>query len=92
MPQIIRIIRISIRIFRIMLMKTLKFEPHLIPLILNGQKTSTWRLFDDKNLAAGDQIDFINAETKEKFATAELTRVIEKQFSELTYDDKQGHE
>jgi hypothetical protein len=33
-------------------MKTLKFYDNLIPLILSGEKTSTWRIFDDKNLSA----------------------------------------
>jgi len=31
-------------------MKKLKFEPNLVPKILSGEKTSIWRLFDDKDL------------------------------------------
>ncbi len=34
-------------------MKTLKFKPHLVAQILAGTKTSTWRLFDDKNITGG---------------------------------------
>jgi len=34
-------------------MKTLKFAPDLCAQILAGTKTSTWRLFDDKNLMGG---------------------------------------
>jgi hypothetical protein len=34
-------------------MKTLKFKPHLVEQILTGTKTSTWRLFDDKNIMGG---------------------------------------
>lgn len=30
--------------------KALKFTPELSAKILSGEKTSTWRLFDDKNL------------------------------------------
>ena len=28
-------------------MKTLKFMPHLVAPVLSGEKTSTWRLFED---------------------------------------------
>jgi hypothetical protein len=38
------------------LMKTLKFRKTLSELILKGEKTATWRLFDDKNLKEGDEI------------------------------------
>jgi len=31
-------------------MKTLKFREKLSKLILSGKKTTTWRLFDDKDL------------------------------------------
>lgn len=41
-------------------MKTLKFTPELCALIVTGQKKSTWRLFDDKNLQVGDELSFIN--------------------------------
>jgi hypothetical protein len=72
--------------------KTLKFEPHLVPLILSGEKTATWRLFDDKGLSSGDRIKFLNSETKEKIAEAKLTAVVEKSFAELTEADWAGHE
>ena len=44
-------------------MKSLKFYKDSIGSILNGAKTSTWRLFDDKNLQVGDELKFINKET-----------------------------
>jgi hypothetical protein len=72
--------------------KKLKFDVHLIPLILNRTKVNTWRMFDDKNLTTGDLVDFLNTETKEKFATAKLTKVSEKRFSELSDDERVGHE
>ena len=28
--------------------KTFKFSAHLVPLILSGEKTCTWRLWDDE--------------------------------------------
>ena len=73
-------------------MKTLKFFPHLIPLILSGEKIVTWRLFDDKNLQVGDEIQFVSSETEEPFARAELIGVTEKTFRELSDDDKEEHE
>lgn len=70
----------------------LKFSPPLVPLILSGNKISTWRLFDDKNLSVGDEVDFLEHGTGRHFATARLTRVVEKLMGELTDVDKQGHE
>ena len=64
----------------------------LIPLILNGQKTATWRLFDDKNLKEGEEVEFLNSEGGEKFATARLVKVLTKKLGELTRGDKEGHE
>ncbi len=44
-------------------MKTLKFAPELCEQIITGTKTSTWRLFDDKDLTVGDELQFINKES-----------------------------
>jgi hypothetical protein len=44
-------------------MKTLKFTTELCEQILCGVKTATWRLFDDKDLPVGDELQFINKET-----------------------------
>lgn len=73
-------------------MKTLKFREKLSKLILNGEKVTTWRLFDDKNLSEGDNVTFIVKETGKMFATAKLTSVKETKFSNLTEDDWEGHE
>lgn len=48
-------------------MKTIKFRPALAKLIIEGKKTTTWRLFDDKNLQVGDVVELVNWETKEVF-------------------------
>ena len=53
-------------------MKTLKFKPELVPLILSGEKITTWRLFDDKDLQIGDELIFINKFTGEEFAKAKI--------------------
>ncbi len=73
-------------------MKRLKFAPELISLILSGEKTKTWRFFDDKELSVGDLVEFVNRETKSVFARAELVSVEEKQFGDLESADKYGHE
>ncbi len=73
-------------------MKTLKFAPELIPLIMSGEKTTTWRLWDDKSLQVGDQISFLNSLTKDEFATAELSSVKETKFADLLEEDWAGHE
>ena len=73
-------------------MKTLKFKKYLSELILSGNKTSTWRLFDDKDLSIGDRVSFVVWETGEEFAQVELIFVKETTFGQLTSNDWQGHE
>ena len=60
--------------------------------MLSGKKDSTWRLFDDKDLQVGDEVDLINWNTKEKFASALLTDVREKELGQLEPADFEGHE
>ena len=55
--------------------KTLKFDSNLVPKILSGDKTSTWRLFDDKDLKVGDNLILIEKETGKEFAKAVITEV-----------------
>jgi len=73
-------------------MKTLKFAQGLVPLILAGDKTSTWRLFDDKDLEEGDELDFVNKETGGHFARAIATKVIERPMGKLKQEEIEGHE
>jgi hypothetical protein len=73
-------------------MKIVKFRDYLVPLVLSGEKTSTWRLFDDKNLSIGDEIELREFGKENSFAKAKITKVIEKAFKDLSEDDKQGHE
>lgn len=63
-----------------------------MPLVLSGKKTSTWRLFDDKNLSVGDKLIFIEKETNKEFAKAVITFILERTFSDLTDADFEGHE
>ena len=73
-------------------MKTLKFAPHLVEKILSGEKTSTWRLFDDKELTKGDELSFVNKETGEEFGKAVITELHSKTLGTLTDEDQEGHE
>lgn len=72
--------------------KALKFAPHLVPLVLSGEKTTTWRLFDDKELQAGDMLDLIAKESGEIFANATIISVCEKELQDLEEMDFEGHE
>jgi hypothetical protein len=72
--------------------KTLKFRKYLSELILRGEKDSTWRLFDDKDLREGDAVSFLIWETGEEFAKAIVLDVKETTFGKLTDEDWEGHE
>ncbi len=73
-------------------MKTLKFSKDLVELVKNGSKTSTWRLFDDKNIKVDDLVTLIKRPELTPFAEAKVTKVLTKPFQELTNKDKDGHE
>ena len=73
-------------------MKSLKFMPHLVQRILSGEKTSTWRLFDDENLSDGDEFLMLNKETGEEFAKGKITQVSEKKLGELDENDFVEHD
>jgi hypothetical protein len=63
-----------------------------VPSILSGEKTSTWRLFDDKDLKVGDDLEFINKNTLETFGYAKITEIREKKLGDLVEKDYDGHE
>lgn len=73
-------------------MKILKFRDNLVKKILNGSKTVTYRLFDDKNLQMGDSLEFIDYETGKKFAEAQIIGVRKKKLSEIKKKDFEGNE
>jgi ribonuclease HI len=78
--------------------KTLKFQHDLAELILKGEKTSTWRLYDDKDLSVDDVIKIIDKVDDKKsytwqvIGTAKVIEVIEKKLSAITEEDMKGHE
>lgn len=72
-------------------MKALRFADNLIPLILSGEKYSTWRLFDDKDLQVGDDLKLAH-NTGQEFALAKIIGIREKSFTEINDRDFAGHE
>lgn len=72
-------------------MKTLKFLPNLVREIKEGKKTSTWRLFDDKNLSVGDRVSLLDKDSKIKFAETSIVKIREKKLSEIDEKDFDGH-
>ena len=60
--------------------------------MLSGEKDTTWRLFDDKDLKEGDEVIFLDKEKQKPFAKVLLIEVQEKTFKELIEEDKKGHE
>jgi|SRR3989344_5590824 len=72
--------------------KTIKFKSHLANLILNGEKTTTWRLFDEKESKSGYLVELINSDTGNKFAKAEILKVWEKTLGTIDENDLAGHE
>ncbi|OGM97092.1 MAG: hypothetical protein A3B86_03085 [Candidatus Yanofskybacteria bacterium RIFCSPHIGHO2_02_FULL_38_22b] len=74
------------------IIKSLKFKNDLVGKILGGSKTSTWRLFDDKDLTVGDRLVFINSDNNKIFANTEITSINIKKLGELKDADSEGHE
>ena len=73
-------------------MKTLKFRKCLSELILKGEKTTTWRIFDDKDIQVNDELSLLVWETKEEFAKAKVASVREVPFKDLREEDFDRHE
>jgi hypothetical protein len=73
-------------------MKQIKFAEHLVALVLSGQKTSTWRMFDDKNLQIGDELSCVDRGTGKEFAKVVITDIREKKFKDIKDSDFVGHE
>jgi ribonuclease HI len=78
-------------------MKTLKFNHKDAQLVLEGKKTSTWRLYDDKDLSVDDEIIVIDkveegeSKTWEGIGKATVTEVREKKLKDVTENDMDGH-
>ena len=73
-------------------MKTLKFKDFKAKWIIDGSKTATMRLFDDKDLKVGDDLELINSDDGNVFAKAVIMDVINKKLAEVDDVDLDGHE
>lgn len=79
-------------------MKTLKFDHQPAGLILDGKKNSTWRIYDDKDLAVNDEvriIDKINPKDPGSWkviGVARITEILEKRLEDVTEADMRGGE
>lgn len=72
-------------------MKTLKFNTEKTEMIENGLKTTTWRVFDDKDLTVGDELKLINSDTKEMFGYATIDEIITKRIETMNDIDRIDH-
>lgn len=79
-------------------MKTLKLDHQLAALVQQGKKTSTWRLFDDKDLSVNDEVKLVDKvdpakpETWKVIGTARINTVIQKRLEDIGPADYEGHE
>jgi hypothetical protein len=73
-------------------MKILKFNTRLTQQVLHGTKRSTWRVFDDKKLSAGDHLTLVNSDTGEEFAKAVIESVDTKTLGDMFYVESKTHE
>lgn len=73
-------------------MKTLKFKHNFVKEILEGRKTTTWRLFDDKDLQINDELELIDSGNRGSFGKAKIIYVVEKTIQDLTDEELKNHE
>lgn len=72
-------------------MKTFKFQVKHVKPILKGIKTTTWRLFGDGDVEAGDHVEFINQKINKRFVIAHIISVEDKTFADINVKDWEGH-
>jgi ribonuclease HI len=78
--------------------KSLKFEHDAAQRVLKGEKTSTWRLYDDKDLSVNDDVQVIDKvdsshpETWRKLGVAHIDSIIQKRLRDIQPQDYEGHE
>ena len=79
-------------------MKSLKFDHDLAQRILKGEKTSTWRLYDDKDISVNDEVSLVdkvdpaNAKTWTSIGKARIDTIIQKRLGDIQPEDYTGHE
>lgn len=79
-------------------MKTLKLDHGLAQAVLRGEKTTTWRMYDEKNLSVNDHIELVDKvdpgdmSTWRVIGTAVIDQVTEKRLKDINELDARGHE
>lgn len=82
------------------MIRKITFSEPLPKMIIEGLKTSTWRIdepvpikrtSDTEGIKVGDKLSLVNKSQKE-FAKAETTKVNNITFGKLTKSDLEGHE
>lgn len=75
----------------------MKLDHELAQAVIRGDKTSTWRLFDDKDLSVNDEVRLIDKvdpehpETWRVIGTGMIHRVIQKRLGDTTAEDTERH-
>lgn len=78
-------------------MKTLKLDHSLADMVRRGDKTSTWRMYDDKDIRVNDEIELLDKvdpkdpSTWGQVGIARVDMVIEKRLGDVSRSDFQGH-
>lgn len=72
-------------------MKPLKFYEPLPDMIMSGEKDTTWRIDDEKEITVNDKLSLQDAEGEE-FARARVLWTKMTTFDRLTEEDREGHE
>lgn len=79
-------------------MKSMKLDHDLAQQVLKGEKTSTWRINDDKDLHVNDKVTLIDKQNPNDPATwqpigvATLITILEKQLGQVNQSDMDGHQ
>jgi len=79
-------------------MKTLKLEHNLAQLVAQGIKTSTWRLYDDKDLSVNDVVRLIdkvepnNPDSWRVIGIGHIDSIVQKRLGDVVDGDYVGHE
>ncbi len=79
-------------------MKSLKLDHELAKLVLAGQKTATWRIYDDKDISVDDKVELLDKvdpddpKTWMYIGVATVDHVSEKRLGDISHEDFAGHE
>lgn len=77
--------------------KTLKLDHRLAKQVRSGVKTSTWRIYDDKQIAVNDELEFIdkvdpgNPSTWVEAGGARVDQIVEKRLGDVTDAELKEH-